>query len=109
MNQSEAVDKILNLIKDQTTAYIPTKTWEEIKLHLGYAYAIGFDEGRGQNSHRKPILQIKDGKIIHTFDSVSDAARRMKVNKTSISKVASENGRNKTCKGFKWKYKNETI
>jgi hypothetical protein len=79
--------------------YMPIRN---IIYYLEMAYGIGFDEGRQQGSHRKPIMQIKNGKHIRTFTSVSEAAHMHHVNKSAIVKAAKKH--TQTCAGFEWEY-----
>lgn len=51
---------------------------------------------------KKKIHQIKDGKIINTFDSISQASKYTSIEKTSI--CACVNMRRKTAGGFEWKF-----
>lgn len=69
---------------------------------IGYARGIGYDEGICQVTHRKPIKQMKDGRIIAIHDSVNDAARSVGVHPKAISKVVT--GKRKNCMKFQWVY-----
>ena len=51
----------------------------------------------------KPVLQIKDGKIIAEFYSILEAERRTGIDNTHISLCCK--GKQKTSGGFLWKYK----
>jgi hypothetical protein len=56
-------------------------------------------------------IDIKTGDIIHTFNSVNEAALYINPNKfksirSSIECAANPNGKQKTAGGFKWEYKN---
>ena len=54
----------------------------------------------------KPIIQIDlEGNIINQYPSIKEAARYNNLFHSNISKVLL--GKNKTCGGYIWKYKNE--
>ena len=56
------------------------------------------------NSRSRKIVQCDtDGNSIHEWDSISDAARALNVHTSSISGCLA--GRNKTLRGFTWRYK----
>lgn len=50
----------------------------------------------------KPVLQLKDGKVIAKFDSICDAARHNNLLPGCISDVC--RGKNKKTGGYGWKY-----
>lgn len=74
---------------------------ECVRKYSSYAEAIGYNKAGSENSNRKSISQIKDGKVIQTFDSSYDAARAVGVDSSSIRNAV--NGVRKTCAGFEWK------
>ena len=58
---------------------------------------------KGNNvSHPRHVIQIKDGKIIRKFNSVTEAANHIGLSRYSISKVCL--GINKSAGGFQWLY-----
>lgn len=56
--------------------------------------------------HCKPVLQIDigTGKVMQEYPSIREAERQMKVSQGSITDCL--NGKQKSCRGFHWKYKN---
>ena len=101
MKQEVVAQKILGELVDLT---ICTEKNEDIVWeYLLLAYAAGFDEGRKQHAHRKPVGQYSiHGDLIKIWDSVSLATKHFGLHKTSISKAAL--GRTETCVGFRWKF-----
>ena len=55
----------------------------------------------------KPVLQLKDGKVIARFDSICDAARRTNLFPSCISDVC--RGKNKKTGGYGWRYAEDTV
>ena len=91
--------KLLQIMQE-SNLILPGKELSTL-IHLRMAGAIGFDEGRQQGKHRKEVEQLFNGEVIRRFDSCEDAARKMDVDKTSISKGCLKN---KTVCGCKWRY-----
>lgn len=56
-----------------------------------------------KTSHDRIVLQIKDGKIIKEFNSVTEASKSIGKTRRAIQLVLK--GRNKTAGGYYWKYK----
>lgn len=76
-----------------------------IWIALQRAYAAGYDEGRLQYRHRKPVGQYTlDGNLIKIYQSAQSAARAHDVSKHAISKAAL--GKTMTAAGYRWKYVN---
>lgn len=70
--------------------------------YLRYAHAIGYDEGFCRIAHRKKVHQIKDGKVIATFDSITDAANSVGGDIGAISSMANGKPKYKSHKGYQW-------
>jgi len=111
MTQQEAIKRLLEDVKassiQNTKSYTPT-TEHYIPIHLleyylNMSYAIGYDEGRKQVSHRKKIIQIKDGVEIREWESEVIAANAFGVTKHMINKAVT--GKIKHFRGFEWKRK----
>lgn len=69
------------------------------------AYAVGHDDGRKSMMHsytRKVIQYNLIGNPIRMWDSASEAARAMNVDRCNIARAA--RGDIKTSAGYKWKY-----
>lgn len=56
---------------------------------------------------KKKVAQIKNNKIIKTFESVSEAARETNSNRKGISAVCL--GKQNTCNGYKWIFVDDDI
>lgn len=56
-------------------------------------------------SHKKPIHQIGDlGRILQTYQSVTEAAITTKINKRNITRCLTEPGKHLHAGNYKWKY-----
>lgn len=53
------------------------------------------------------VIQLKNGKIINKFDSMTQAQRETKIPSSNISKCCS--GERKNAGGYKWRYADENI
>ena len=111
MTREDGLIRIINEINANSIPATPTYTptpehympIRNIIYYLELAYGIGFDEGRRQVSHRKPVAQLKNGKHIRIFPSVAEAAHALCVDKSTIIKSAK--GLIKHSKhGYEWVY-----
>jgi len=69
---------------------------------------IKIPDKRKSNLHYKArsIIQLSlDGKILKEWDCLSDAARKLNITPCQIKDACK--GKQKTCHGFKWRYKDE--
>jgi hypothetical protein len=104
MNQREAAMKITREMTRNGVIDIDQEP--EVRKHLEWAYAIGFDHGRKRSKRLRPVIKYsKDGRRIAAYESVAVAARQNGVSHTQISKAAS--GIRQTAAGHKWKYADE--
>jgi hypothetical protein len=99
MDQKEVISKIAKEL--QSISDITPTDWLTIKPYFEYVFGVGYDEGRAVHSHRKKVEQLKDGKVIGTFDSSYDAANSVGVDSSSIRNAV--NGIRKTCAGYNWR------
>ena len=74
--------------------------WTTHKKNLQHAWEVGLNKG-----NEKPVNQIKDGIIVATFKSASEASRLTKINRGSISNCCKKRIGFKTAGGYYWKYK----
>jgi group I intron endonuclease len=58
----------------------------------------------GGRNKRKIIQFTKDDCYIKTWNSITEAAKELNVSIGSIGNCLTENSKQKTCKGYKWKY-----
>lgn len=102
MDQSETSEKAWEHGKEQKLFFEGRKQ-EYIEL-FDQVYAMGFDKGRKIMSHSKKVMQLdKYGNVIKEYDSVTDASRTTKIDKSNISKVC--RGISNEAGGFHWRYK----
>jgi len=102
MHQNTAMCKAIDSIQQQVEIELTEHQIDIICDHLYLTFGAGFDEGRKQNSHAKPVVQSKNGKVIKTYNSVTEAAHALSVDKTSISKCV--RGKTSNCKGYKFTF-----
>ena len=61
---------------------------------------------RNSSPNKKKVVQMSlQGQVIKVWESVNDAARSLKVSQANISDAIS--GKQKTCKGYRWKFYEE--
>lgn len=103
MKQDDTAGKILLELLER--GVITEENEYTVFTYLQQAYASGYDEGRLQTKHRRPVGRYSsDGKLIKTYPSISAAARAFGVDKTAISKAV--NGRATKIAGYNWKFIN---
>lgn len=74
--------------------------------YLCQAFAAGYDEGKLQKAHRRPVMKMNmNGDPICIYQSALVAARKTGLTKSAISKAAL--GKIAYSGGFKWKYVDE--
>lgn len=101
----ETRKKISEAIKGKSKSELCKQKLRELNLgkHLS-------DETKKKvaESHYKPVYQLdKNGNIINEFDSIFMAAQYINRDNSSISKCCK--GKQKTCGGYMWKYKEEQL
>lgn len=103
MNQERALQKILKSINQEQPAFTERQS-QIIQKYLNYAYVIGVEEGYKYSSRKRPVKQvdIKTGKVIETFESAAQAARKIHGDRGNILNCAK--GKKATYKKFKWFY-----
>lgn len=81
--------------------------WVTDGENLLHAYRVlGRKSKRGkEHHHSRGVLQIKDGEVIASFDTLNDASRATGINHSGISLCCS--GKIKQFKGFVWRYNDE--
>jgi len=106
MTYDNALSKIL--LEMHKGKALTNREEDELRFYFSLMYGMGFDEGRLQRSHRKPVCRIdKTGKINRIFDSAVVAARVSGVPPSNIYDAVA--GKQHTAAGFYWRYarKNE--
>jgi hypothetical protein len=82
-------------------AEIPESSHPIINQYFPIIWTAGFDEGRKHKAHHhKKIIQKKDGHVIQTWPSITEAANNFGVTKQTISKAV--NNKTLTSCGFEW-------
>jgi len=75
-----------------------------IHARLLWAFAVGFDLGRVQNTKRKPVVKFDpSGKTVKVYGSISEAARAENCHKSAISQACTGATKSKI-KGHYWRY-----
>lgn len=92
---------------DKTNNCVTNLEWVTDGENLLHAYRVlGRRQKIGKNHHNsRAVLQLKDGKIINSFDSLNEAARTTGAHHSGISMSCS--GKIKKHKGYQWRYKEE--
>ena len=92
---------------DKTNNCVANLEWVTDGENLLHAYRVlGRKQKTGKNHHNsRAVLQLKDGKIINSFDSLNEAARTTGAHHSGISMCC--NGKIKKHKGYQWSYKEE--
>jgi hypothetical protein len=109
MTREEALDRLLIEIRTKgipatedytptTDHYIPLRLLE---YYLSLAIGIGYDSGRKQIAHGKPVIQMIDDVEIKVWESQWDAEQFYHLSKGTIGKSIKAGTTDK--KGFKWK------
>lgn len=84
--------------------------WATPSENLTHAFRVLKHPARGNigfgkyNVNSKKVIQIKNGKNIKVFDSISDAARELKICASGIIRCANHMPRYNTAGGFSWEY-----
>lgn len=74
----------------------------------GYIWKFKYEQQLKDTGHKKPVVQYDlSGKIIATYDSISDAARATDINRKGINDCC--NKKIKTSGGYIWKFLSEEI
>lgn len=105
MHSNVAIEKISKEMLDRgLLPRIQTEGQDKlIRFYFGLIYAVGFDEGRKQYSHRKQVAKYTmEGKFVRIYPSITEAANAVRRNKTAVMKSAQ--GKTEHCGGFKWKF-----
>lgn len=101
LHQQNTVDSALNELR--LFAGISFEQMMIIRNYLHYVYQIGYNRNRLKNPANRPVHKIKNGEIVATYVSLSEAARKTPgTSVKSISKVV--RGLNNNSGGFFWKY-----
>jgi|SRR5665647_403496 len=106
MEQDRVVNKVL---RDIRASFKMTDSDAGIlRQHLNYVYGAGWDDGHHKTIHyaNKEVYQCnKEGHIINSFPSATDAANKLHIDRTTIYLAIAE--KRMTRKGYYWKHKEE--
>lgn len=68
-----------------------------------YNQNYGTHQQRAARSNGRPVLKVKDGKILEEYYSAREAARQNGLNQGNLTRVCQ--GKCKTLGGYEWRYK----
>lgn len=106
MEQDKVVNKVL---RDIRTSFKMTDGEVGIlRQHLNYVYGAGWDNGHHKIIHyaNKEVYQCnKEGYIVASFKSATDAANILRCDRTTIYLAIAE--KRMTRKGYYWRHKEE--
>ncbi len=77
-----------------------SKEWKQ------YMSELAKKNNWGGKNKRKIIQLTISGEFVKKWNSITEAAKELNVSFSSIIAALSETNRQKTCKGYKWKYEN---
>jgi hypothetical protein len=100
-------EKLIKSAMEEILRQVPLQfeQFATIERYLNYAYELGYHRHKTKGNVKRNIAieQIKNGKIINEYKSISDAARDNEISIEAIRKVV--RGINNTAKGFFWRVK----
>ena len=85
---------------DKTNAKVSNLEWVTTRENNIHARVTGLHLSDGD----KAVNQIKDGKIINTFKSISLASRITGINRGNINQCCLKTRKYKTAGGYEWEY-----
>lgn len=83
-HQLQAVQKAIKTIQMEVT--FEQEQINVIEKYFHYLYGIGCHQGARQTSHRKRIIGISPNGVERMFESITEVAGVLGVNKSSITK-----------------------
>ena len=108
MHKDIAVNKILRDL--QSSNIIMKEDVGMVRIHLGYLWTAGWDEGRKKTIHytNKEVHQCdKEGHVLAVYKSATDAAKQLNCTRETIYLAIAE--KRLTRKGHYWKHKKDII
>lgn len=110
-NKQSNIVKNLRWVDNKTNANNPNTKWKSHRKHSDKTKEKMSVSHKGKitkqcldashKSHQKPVAQYKDGRLIKTYDSLSEASTNVKCCITAISKAINNRG---TCRGCTWEF-----
>lgn len=85
---------------DKTNARVDNLEWVTTKENNNHARNTGLHTSDGD----KAVNQIKNGIIINTFKSISEASRVTGINRSNINQCCLNHSKYKTAGGYEWSY-----
>ena len=83
---------------DKTNSSVDNLEWVTPEVNITHARGLGLLVSK----NKRPVAQIKNGRVINTYESLTEAAEALMCNTGGISRAASAVHR--SYKGFQWKY-----
>lgn len=100
-------EKILDIAKK---CNVDTHTVGHIKSHKSWNFLtqdITFDQSKKIYGNKKVVQYDRDGNYIQTYESISEASRRVGIGTTLITEVC--RGQKYTAKGYVWRYQGDSF
>lgn len=88
--------------KDENKANNCVENLEWCDAHYNSHYGTG--RQRSDDGRCKPVVALKDGKVVARYRSTKDAAEALGLNKSTIRGVLKQRRWQHTAGGFEWKY-----
>ena len=85
---------------DKTNSRVDNLEWVTPRENLQHARITGLHTSDGD----KAVNQIKNGIIINTFKSISEASRMTGINRSNVNQCCLKRSRYKTAGGYEWDY-----
>lgn len=96
------VAQVYGLTRDQYASILPKCHWALSADYVPGRAVAARKKSAWQSPVARPVLQIKDGRIVRRYGSLMDAERATGIRSGNICNAA--RGKMKTAGGYEWKY-----